>query len=56
MVSEAKYRHEFKYFINAWDRELLSRRLGVVMKRDPHTTSSARSTSTTFPTRRILKR
>ena len=37
MVSEAKYRHEFKYFINAWDRELLSRRLGTVMKRDPHT-------------------
>ena len=39
MVSEAKYRHEFKYFINAWDRELLSRRLGTVMKRDPHTTA-----------------
>ncbi|MBR4206379.1 MAG: polyphosphate polymerase domain-containing protein [Clostridia bacterium] len=39
MVSEAKYRHEFKYFINACDRELLSRRLGTVMKKDPHTTA-----------------
>ncbi len=42
MVSEAKYRHEFKYFINAWDRELLSRRLGTVMKRDPHTMADGR--------------
>ena len=36
MVSEAKYRHEFKYFINAWDRELLTRRLGTVLRRDHH--------------------
>ena len=42
MVSEAKYRHEFKYYINAWDRELLSRRLGTVMTRDPHTMADGR--------------
>ena len=37
MVSEAIYRHEYKYYINDCDCEMLSRRLGVVMKRDPHT-------------------
>lgn len=37
MVSEAIYRHEYKYFINACDCELLKRRLGAVMKTDPHT-------------------
>ena len=36
MVSEAKYRHEFKYYINACDRELLTRRLEKVMRRDHH--------------------
>ena len=36
MVSEAIYRHEYKYLINACDCEILARRLGVVMKRDPH--------------------
>ncbi len=36
MVSEAKYRHEFKYPINACDREMLKRRLGTVMKLDKH--------------------
>ena len=42
MVSDAKYRHEFKYYINAWDRELLTRRLGTVMTRDPHTMADGR--------------
>ena len=37
MVSEAIYRHEYKYYLNDCDCEMLSRRLGVVMKRDPHT-------------------
>lgn len=36
MVSEAKYRHEYKYYINACDRELLSRRLGAVLRKDHH--------------------
>ena len=42
MASTAKYRHEFKYYINACDRELLSRRLGTLMKRDPHTMADGR--------------
>ncbi len=37
MVSEAKYRHEYKYYINACDCELLKRRLAAVMTPDPHT-------------------
>lgn len=37
MVSEAIYRHEYKYPINAGDCELLKRRLGQIMKTDPHT-------------------
>ena len=39
MVSEAIYRHEYKYLINNCDCEILARRLGIVMKRDPHTGS-----------------
>ena len=30
------YRHELKFLINAGDRELLARRLDVLMRRDPH--------------------
>ncbi len=37
MISEAVYRHEYKYYLNACDCEILARRLGVVMERDPHT-------------------
>ena len=36
MVSEAKYRHEYKYPINAGDCEILKRRLRQVLKLDPH--------------------
>ncbi|MGN1345919.1 MAG: polyphosphate polymerase domain-containing protein [Eubacteriales bacterium] len=39
MVSEAIYRHEYKYPINAGDCEILRRRLGKVMRLDPHTGS-----------------
>lgn len=34
MVSEAIYRHEYKYPINACDHEILKRRLSTVMKLD----------------------
>lgn len=37
MASEATYRHEYKYYVNPCDCEILSRRLGRVMKKDPHT-------------------
>lgn len=36
MVSQAKYRHEYKYPINDGDCEILKRRLSRVMKLDPH--------------------
>ena len=36
MVSEAIYRHEFKYFINACDSEILARRLAAVLESDSH--------------------
>lgn len=36
MVSEAIYRHEYKYPINAGDCEILKRRLGRIMQLDPH--------------------
>lgn len=36
MVSEAIYRHEFKYPINACDCEILKSRLTNIMKLDPH--------------------
>lgn len=36
MVSEAIYRHEYKYPITACDYEILIRRLGTVMKADKH--------------------
>jgi len=36
MVSEPKYRHEYKYPITECDCELLRRRLKQVMKPDPH--------------------
>ncbi len=39
MITEAVYRHEYKYLVNACDCEILSRRLGTVMERDPHTTA-----------------
>jgi hypothetical protein len=37
MVSEAKYRHEYKYPINAGDCEILKRRLRQVLQLDKHT-------------------
>lgn len=37
MVSEAVYRHEYKYPITACDRELLRNRLKHIMRLDPHT-------------------
>ncbi len=37
MVSEAVYRHEYKYPITACDMELLKSRLAQVMRLDPHT-------------------
>lgn len=37
MVSEAIYRHEYKYPINACDCEILERRLKHIMESDPHT-------------------
>ena len=42
MISEAIYRHEYKYPINPCDCEILSRRLGAVMKRDPHAGSDGK--------------
>lgn len=36
MVSQPKFRHEFKYPITACDRELLKSRLAAVMKLDKH--------------------
>ncbi len=37
MVSEAIYRHEYKYPLNVSDCEILRRRLKNIMRRDPHT-------------------
>lgn len=37
MISEAIYRHEYKYPINAGDCEIIKSRLSHIMKTDPHT-------------------
>ncbi len=42
MITEAVYRHEYKYLVNACDCAILSRRLGTVMERDPHTMADGR--------------
>lgn len=36
MESNLKFRHELKYFISEAEKEVIARRLGVVMKKDAH--------------------
>ena len=38
MESKLKFRHELKYFINEAEKEVIAKRLGVIMQKDAHAT------------------